>query len=215
MFSQRKNWSNRQLEAVLDGSGLNDWIPDLLPEIDGYLNAYQDALFSHVQHFGSFAQQKGRTVWGMKMPEWHPPTLLQIAKLLPQMKIIYLCRDLADCVRSAKKIEMVKGIGEIRQFCNTYQQFSNYAQVHLKGPNVLNIEYADLVAEPKAIINQLEKFTGAKGIDRKIMDVKVNTYADDRKLKIGEGPYLQPAELTQEEMEVVRSFVPKSEIAMT
>ena len=207
IFMQSKNWLNQQLDEVLDGSGLNNWIPDLMPDIEGYIAAYKASIVSLFHYCETFAQQNGRSSWGMKMAEWNPTSLMLIRKIFPGTKIIYLHRDIGDCVRSAKKADMLKGEQEIRQFCQTWKQFSDYARMHLTDKMVMHLEYDDLVEFPEKWLAAIESFTGAAQIDRRIMEVKTNTYADDHKLEKGAGAYLEPAVLTSEELGIIESYV--------
>jgi len=204
LFLQNKEARNHQLKEVLNGN-VNDWIPDLMPEIDGYIDAYKNIVFSLAKYYSDYAQSQGREVWGMKMPEWMPNGLILLQKILPETKIIYLRRDLKDCVKSAKKMDMIRDSHEIQQFCHTWKQFSSFAKLHLKGDKVLNVSYEDLIGSPEQVISDIEAFTGVSGIDRKVMDVKVNTYNNDPKLEEMH-KYLEPAILTEEELAIVAAF---------
>ncbi len=203
---QHKDWRNDQIKKVLEGK-VNDWIPDLMPDIDEYLQGFRGMLKSLVENYGGFASKEGRPVWGMKMPEWNPSNLVLLQQVLPETKIIYLSRNLKDCVRSAKKIEMVMGDNEVNQFCHAWKQFSEYAKLHLQNDKVMHLNYEDLIADPEQWINKIELFSGAKDIDRLVMQVKVNTYANDHKLAGSEKPYLEPATLTEGELAIVDAFL--------
>jgi len=204
LFLQNKEARNHQLQEVLNGN-VNDWIPDLMPEIDGYIDAYKNMINTLAKHYNDYAQGQGRKFWGMKMPEWMPTGLILLQKILPETKIIYLRRDLEDCVKSAKKMDMIREPQEIQQFCHTWKQFTSFADLHLKGDQVLHVNYEDLIHTPDQIISTIETFTGVQGIDRKVMEVKVNTYNNDPKLEEMHS-YLEPAVLTAEELAIVAAF---------
>lgn len=195
---------NRQLKAVLDGD-VNDWIPDLMPEIDGYLQVHQNAFFSIVNYFEDFAKSQGRPIWGVKLPEWNPANLVQLHKMLPKSKIIYLHRNLEDCVRSARSMDMVINEQEIYQFCQVWKQAGDFAKQQLKGDGCLHLNYEDLVEFPAKTIAEIEGFTEAENIDRSVMQEKINTYSDDPKLAINED-YLKPSSLTDAELELIAAF---------
>lgn len=206
LFRSTKEWRNEQLKDVLEGN-VNQWIPDLMPEIDGYLAAYKNAAMTVIQHYADFAAQNGKTVWGVKLPEWHPASLLQLTQLFPDAKIIYLHRNLADCLRSAKGIEMVQGLTEVRQFCQTWKQHTDYALQHLIADNILHFQYEKWVAAPETGINTLEQFTGAHDIVHQVMEVKVNTFVSDHKLESSVSKaYLNPIALSAEEQAVVKEY---------
>ena len=140
LLNNNKAWYNEQMKVVLEGD-VNRWIPNLMPDIDGYLTAYQDSLFSLFRYYATFAQENNRPIWGMKLPEWNPAALMQTQQLFPDAKIIYIYRELEDCVRSAKRLDMVRGLAEIQQFCAIGQQYLTYAKEHLTGSKVLYINY--------------------------------------------------------------------------
>ena len=203
---QHKDWRNDQIKKVLSGE-VNKWIPDLMPDIETYLEGFQGMMKLLVENYGGFAEKEGKPIWGMKMPEWNPSNLVLLQQLLPETKIIYLHRNLEDCVRSAKKIEMIMGDNEINQFCHTWKQFSEYAMTHLKNENVLHLKYEALIADQEKWIGEIESFTGAKDIDKAVMKVKVNTYESDHKLEGSKEAYLKPSALSEEEMKIVNSFI--------
>lgn len=200
-----KDWRNDQLAKVLNGS-VNDWIPDLMPDIDYFLSNYKKILYALVENYGGYAQEQGRSVWGMKMPEWHPGNLNLIRQLLPGTKIIYLHRILEDCVRSAKGIEMVINEQELRQFCHIWKQYRDFALANFQGDEVLHLHYEDLLKAPEQWITKLETFSGAVGIQASVLDVRVNTYANDQRLQ-PEEHYLKPAVLSEEEQNIIAEYV--------
>lgn len=199
-----KSGHNRQLKAVLEGD-VNDWIPDLMPEIDGYLQVHQNAFLSIIKYFEDFAKSQGRPIWGVKLPEWNPANLVQLHKMFPASKILYLHRNLEDCVRSARSMDMVINEQEIYQFCQAWKQAGDYAKHQLKGDGCLHLNFEDLVEFPEKTIAKIERFTGAENIDRSVMQAKINTYLDDPKLDIKE-VYLKPSFLTAAELEIISTF---------
>jgi hypothetical protein len=206
LFRQSKDWRNAQLQDVLRGN-VNQWIPDLMPEIDNYLAAYKNTALNMIKHYADFAAQNGKTVWGVKLPEWHPHQLLQLRQLLPGAKIIYLQRNLADCLRSAKGIQMVQNLTEVRQFCQSWKQYSDFALQHLINENILHLNYEELVKQPETGINTLEQFTGAHDIVPQVMKIKVNTFAGDHKLEPGtKEAYLSPIALDADEQAIVAEY---------
>ena len=206
LFMQSSEIRDKQIGEVLKGY-VNDWIPDLTPKVADYLNYWKNLLLQFNNQFSQSAKEHGRSVWGMKMPEWNPSGLAMIQRVLPETKIIYLHRKLEDCVRSAKKIEMIVSVQELQRFCYTWKQFSDYARVHLQGEGVLHLQFEDLIAAPEWWIHKIESFTGVKEIDQKVLNVKVNTYKDDPKLNEQGGTFLEPDILTTEELEIVNSFL--------
>ncbi len=206
LFEQNAAWRDAQLQEVLKGN-VNDWIPDLMPEISGYIAAYKTSIMQLMEHYADFAKAQNRPVWGMKLPEWQPGVLALVQQLFPNAKTIYLHRNIADCVRSAKRMGMVQGLAEIQHFATIGQQFAQQARQLLQGENVLQLNYEAFLAEPMSHIAQLETFTGAKGIDSSVLDVKINTYDNDPNLELSDGDnYLKPDELSKEELAILTAF---------
>ena len=196
---------NEQLQSVLDGN-VDEWIPDLMPDIDSYLSAYQKLVTALAENYGGFAEQKGRPVWGMKLPEWQAQNLRAVQNALPGTKVIYLHRNLEDCVRSARKMELIVDLEEVNRFCEIWKNYTLIAKGLLVGEDVMHLNYEDLIADPGHWISEIERFTGATNIDQSVLSKKVNTYSNDTKLIDEDNTYLTPADLTAVEQEIVGSY---------
>ncbi len=200
MLNSSKQWRDNQLKGVLDGN-VNDWIPDLMPEIDGYLEAVSNSAETILKHYEDFAAKQGRSLWGMKLPEWNPSFLAQVKNRLPNAKIIYLTRDLKDCLKSAKKIGMVQSLDEMNQFCHTWKQYKDYAFEHLNGSQALQLSFDELV-KPN-VIETLQEFSGAASIDAQVLQHKINNYTNS---ETGTN-YMDPDELTVEELALIQKYL--------
>lgn len=202
---QSKDWRTEQLEAVLSGK-VNDWIPDLFPDIDGYLDVMKNSFLRLLNFYPNYAKQQDRTIWGMKLPEWNPNNMKLVEQLYPNFKVIYITRGLEDCVRSAKKVDMVRDINEINQYCHIWKTYQETAKTSFKEENTLHISYESLVKNPQLILEKLEEFTGANKIQQSVMDFKFNTFKEQIKENEPLGKYVTPAELTDEEIEIIRKY---------
>lgn len=176
MFAGPQNaWRDTQLEMVLSGN-VNAWIPDLLPSREAYLNYQRQALMNYCQFLANQTKASGRVRWGCKLPGWQVPQLSFLMSLLPEAKVIYIYRDLEECVVSSRKINMCLDEPSTQQF----RQFYNYQQAEaerrLRNDRVLWIDYQELVDHPQRILEQLADFTGVAQIDPTVMDVKVDNY---------------------------------------
>lgn len=200
-----KDWRKEQLDSVLAGN-VNDWIPDLMPDIDEYLDGMKENFIRLLNFYPSFAKQKNRQNWGMKLPEWNPSNLKLIEQFFPNFKIIYIVRNLEDCVRSAKKVDMIKGVNEINQYCQIWKMHKDATQQNFKVENTMYISYESLVENPQPILNKLEKFTGAKGIDASVMNFKFNKFKETIKENETLGEHVSPADLTDEELGIVKKY---------
>ncbi|MEO1623757.1 MAG: sulfotransferase, partial [Bacteroidota bacterium] len=171
--SSRDRW-DAHFESVLGGA-VNDWIADLMPPMSGYLETFQNMPLNFLQYLQSQGIQRGRPIWGIKMAEWPPPMLLALQRILPQARLVYIVRDLADSVRSAKAAGMLVNPQEVHQFCHTHQQNCQYIRQQFAADRLLWLEYEQLVAAPEASIQRLEAFSGARGIDLGVFQHRVNT----------------------------------------
>lgn len=202
-FASSQNWRNQQLEQVLHGE-VNHWIPDLMPEMSGYLDNFRSSMNSIITHYPDFAALHGRSFWGAKLPEWNVHHLVQLNQKFPGIKIIYLNRQLAACLRSAKAMGMVQNQEDARFFCQLWKHNSEFVQHNLKGENILHLQYENLVNDPEECVNQIAKFTGAKDMKVSIFEHKVNDYSDPERDE--EMNYIQPEKLEDEDWELVRKY---------
>ena len=203
-FQYGQEGRDRLLQKVLDGDA-NDWITDLMPEMKGYLQALEESCFSIFKYYQQFAQSKGRPVWGMKMAEWHPSSIQQMQSILPKSRFVYIHRPLVDCVKSAKRVNMVHSGPEVQQFCQTYRQFLNIVQNQYPHPKLI-IDYTQLLENPQEVIAQLEDFTGAKGIQASVLEQRINTLKSDVQRDPSGKGHLQPLELTEAELAIVKQW---------
>jgi hypothetical protein len=168
-------WRDQQLAQVLEGE-VNAWIPDLLPAREVYLANYRKTLEDYCDFLQQYVEGEGRSQWGCKMPGWPIPQLAYLLELVPGAKIVYIHRDLEDCVVSAPSINMCVDEASTQQFRQMYAFQQAEAERRLHREEVLWIDYQELVADPAKVIAQLADFTGAKGIDAGVMEHKIGNY---------------------------------------
>ena len=82
------------LAEVLKGN-TNDWIADIMPPVDEFLRSYKKSSGLFLDYLHSFALQKNRPIWGMKMAEWPSVQLMHVNDFFPQSKLIYIHRELS------------------------------------------------------------------------------------------------------------------------
>ena len=168
-------WREQQLQAVLEGE-VNDWIPDLLPHAPKYMTNFKGLLENYCTFYQEYVQQQGRTQWGCKMPAWPIMQLGFLLQLLPDAKVIYIDRPLEECVISSRTINMCLDEVSTKQFRQFYTFNQGNAKRQLPAERTLWIDYHQLSHHPEDIIAQVEEFSGAKPIDRKVMEHKVGNY---------------------------------------
>lgn len=179
-LSMGQGYRKEQLSQVLSGE-VDHWIPDLMPDPQEWLKELEKSTFSQFEYMKNYALQHGRPVWGMKMAGWNPHSLYQIMGLFPGTRLIYLIREAEDCLRSAKAMDMV-GEENAPQFLQSWTY--NYTTVRQLIPSerVLYVQYEELIQNPAVVIEKLESFSGAEGIDVEVMAHKINN----------DGSYMKP-----------------------
>lgn len=198
------------LEKVLMGN-TEEWIADLLPPIQPYINAIPKAYLSIFDHFQQFAEEQARPIWGVKMAEWPVQNLIHVMQTLPAAKLIYIHRSLADCVRSSKSIQTIQTLDDLKAFSNAWLQQYHYIQQHAQQERCLIIRYEDLVNTPDIQLLKLESFTGAKGIKKEVLQRKINTFTYDKQGDPSGKGYLKPGDLSKEELEIIALYEAEKE----
>ena len=200
MYGMGKPGYAARLSRVQAGE-VNDWILDLMPGIDGYLEALGRSCFALLTYCRDYAASAGRPVWGLKAPGMKIPTLDLIRQTMPQARFIYIHRDIVDCLRSAKARQTVRSEPEVKEFCRSWAANLDYALGFSHEPFVHILSYAELIAAPGKCLPQIAAFAGAQGIRADVLRRKINTRPRDA----GPGPrdYIEPATLTDAEMQIV------------
>ncbi|MEL6867711.1 MAG: sulfotransferase [Bacteroidota bacterium] len=191
------------LQRVLAGE-VNDWIADLMPT--AYLEAMEEACFKLVVHQRDFAVAQGRPVWGMKMAEWNLNMLVQLCQLLPKAKVIYITRGLEDCIRSAKRVNMIQGPMETQQFAQTWQQGPMVVQQYISADRLLMLSYESLLAQPAQHIEQLAQFSGAEGIDPTVLQHRINTFRSDLHRDPSGKGWMAPEDLDESDRAIIQQY---------
>lgn len=196
LLGGQDDWRAQQMEKVLQGD-VNDWIPDILPDKNWVLTRFEAAFHQVLSGFAEYAVQHGRPLWGAKLPAWSPGLLQLMVRYLPKSRVVYIVRDLASCVRSAKLIGYCQGAAAVRQYAQMWQTYQRDVARAIPKEHILYIDYQQLCAEPTPIIADIEAFTGAHSIDQSVMQHRINNYNRIREL---------PPELTEEEFNIIQPF---------
>jgi Sulfotransferase family len=182
---------------------VNDWILDLMPNLDGYLSALGNACFGGIDYCRFAALEMNRPIWGFKYPGWTPAVLNALRQMMPAFKLLYIHRDLLDCVKSEKARGNLGSLEEFTGYCLSWTKNLGYVLGLKDQQNVLLVNYADLIGKPETTIQTISDFSGATNIQHSVLNVKVNTFKDANSSNTG---YVAPAELTAEELNVVESL---------
>ncbi len=201
-----KESNDVMLKDVLAGK-VDDWLANLMPPVPSYLDAVMESAFGPMVYLKKYAKEAGRPLWGMKMAQWSAYQLIQLQRLFPDLKLIYIHRDLESCVSSAIRMEMIYELHEIEHFCQLWKGDAQVVQDQFPSENVLWIDYNQLVEEPEVVVDALQGFTGAKNIDVAVMEKKINTFSYDPRLqKDAEGSWLKPVSVSEEIKNIIRKY---------
>ncbi len=201
-YSYHRRNLERGLEQVLDGQ-VGNWIPDLVPDVDGYLNAIGEAAFAGLIYCREYANRIGRPVWGLKHPSWKPAMVRLISNLLPGARFIYIYRDVVDCLRSAKAQLAIQSLQDVQEFCQAWVEGVQFVADHTSDPRILSLRYEDLITEPDISVAEIARFSGLSDIKPAVLEHRVNAWAGEDYLAQAKDGYAQPVQLTEAEMRIV------------
>ncbi len=193
-----------RLDRVMRGDG-DDWILDLMPDLDGYLDALRAGSFAGLAHCRDHALRAGRSLWGFKYPGWPPALMRLLFDSLPATRVIYLHRDLADTVRSAKAWGALADETDLRVFCAQWLEHMNFMRAWRQDHAVAVLRFETLVAEPELAIEQLCTFLPFEDIDRSLLGRRINNLTQGLDTRRGHTDYIPPAALTAGEQAVVEA----------
>lgn len=196
-------------DAVLDGS-VNEWILDLMPNVEGYLDALAHSALSGIMFCREEALRYQRPVWGFKYPGWRPAFIGLLKAVLPRARFIFIQRDLVDCLKSAKSQNMIPSLQETRAFVQAWAEGVACIASLSDDPAVLSLKYNALVSAPAATLERLSEFTGLADLDATILTHKVNTWKGDEYVMQKPDGYQIPAELSESEMQIVNEMLSQS-----
>ncbi|HEX8144797.1 MAG TPA: sulfotransferase [Pyrinomonadaceae bacterium] len=189
------------LKRVLEGD-VNDWILDLMPELDGYIGALGRAYFSGLAYCRDYAALVGRPVWGIKYPGWSPHVIRLIRQVMPKSRFIIIYREIEDCLRSAKARRSVNSEAEAGQFCKAWAQNLTFMLGLSDDSSVLLLKYAELVKEPERVIESLAEFADVREMRLEILSHKINTWVDAEVSMAQRPGYIEPVALTEAEKRI-------------
>jgi len=184
------------LDRVMQGD-TNDWIPDLMPDIDAYLAALREGSFAGLAYCQQHAEKNGRDLWGFKYPGWQPHLIRMLFDVIPGTSVIYIFRGLADCVRSAKAWGEIRSEAETEQFCTQWAAHLTFMQQWQNSRSVLILRYEDLTKEPDRIIGELCNFLPFKGIKPEVLQHKINNMTEGVDSRRTHHDYIEPGILTE------------------
>jgi hypothetical protein len=184
---------------------LKDWRPGLMPPTQVMLRAWVETFYQIPLALAEHGSSIGRPIWGFKGPDYTRDQLRAFLMLMPQSRIIYVFRHLAEALKSAKARRFAVTDAQVAAFCA--QWATNMREVLELGgdPRVMFLRYESLIADEPANVRLLEAFTGARGIDAKVFGVKVNTFVGAAAEGRSPTQYIEPAALSPADLAAVEA----------
>lgn len=186
------------LDRVVGGDS-NDWLVDLMPDLDDYLDAMREGAFAGLDACRRHAQAAGRSLWGFKYPGWSPQVIRMLADALPATRVIYIHRDLEATARSAKAWHGFQDPAQMQAFCAQWVEHMRFMQQWRQDHAVLVLSYEALVADPEQAIAQLRGFLPFERIDAGLLGRRINNNTEAGMSPHGHAAYIEPAALTPQE----------------
>ncbi len=190
------------LDKVLKGD-VDDWIPDLMPDIDGYLMAMGQAAFAGITYCRDYAAKSERPVWGFKYPGWKPPMIRLLREVMPRSRFIFVYRDVVACLKSAKAQQVIHSHQEIYEFCQVWVEGVRYLLSLGSDPAALVMSYEELQTAPELTLQRVAEFTGVSDMNPAVLLRKINAWSGEDYLAQAKDGYTPPADLTEVEMQIV------------
>lgn len=201
------NW-----QKVLSGDA-NYWMVGLELPGEYTQNALVGALNCFKQHYDEATRAVDKEIWASKSPKQTFLDIVRLSDFFPQLKCVYIYRNVFDTIRSQKTRGWIKDNSDLANACiewvaNTEViaalQKNNFETV----PEMLHpVKYESFLQNLDTGIQRLEEFTGARGINRDIADVKINvwipTSKDDLTPAINYG---EPTALDKGELEIIQKI---------
>jgi len=201
-YTYHKQMYATGLDKVLKGD-VNDWIPDLMPDIDGYLAALSRSAFAGILYCRDYAARVGRPVWGFKQPGWKPPMLRLLRTVMPKSRFIFIYRNVVDCLKSAKAKHAINSLQDVDEFCRTWAASLEYTLSLGDDPALLVLRYQELVSEPQTTLERIAKFSSVDDMNPAVLQRKINSWAGEDYIAQAKDGYTPPADLTEAEMQIV------------
>ncbi len=189
---------DRDFARALRGA-LTDWRPGLTAPADVMRSAWIQTYYQLPYTLAEHSREVGRPVWGFKLPGLDRDTLKALLSLMPRARVIYLIRNLADVLRSAKARRFVTSEDDVASFSAEWARNVRESIDLASDPRVLFLRYEDLVGQREAHLDLLQRFTGAGPPDRAAFDLRLNTFEGEETDGHSPTQYILPAELTEAE----------------
>jgi hypothetical protein len=173
------------------------WSSDLWPDTTQYVGIVLESFCRVVLLYDQTARDAGRPRWGLKNPMLRPATVDHLIPLLPGARFIFLYRNLMDVLRSAKARQFVRTVHDVAVMA---QRWREHTAVMLEPrPQVMVVRHEDLVSRPEEVVAAMEQFTGVQGMDRTVLQRRINTFQGPAQEGHSPSGYVTPQSLNDDE----------------
>jgi hypothetical protein len=184
---------------------LRMWRPGLSPPAGVVVKAWTEVFYQLPVTLASFGRTIGRPIWGFKWPACPPETVRTFLTLMPQAKVIYVLRNAADALASAKARRFVVTAEDAARFCAGWAGSVRSFTALADDPRVMILRYEHLVADHESGVQALSAFTGAENIRQSEFDLKVNTFEGDAAEGRSPTQYIAPEPLTEDDWAAIEA----------
>ncbi len=178
------------------------WTSNLWPDMEAFMLRMYDAFYAGTLVYEQSTRQYGYERWGIKIPMTNPGMVEIFRVLMPNCSVVGIYRNPYEVVRSAKARNFITDLAGVQHYAA--QWAANLRALQEKSGEVHLIAHDDLAANPEAVITKLERVTGVTGMDRTVMDRRINSF---------EG-YVEPEPLTDEEAAAIQAHAGEMMVKM-
>ncbi|MGZ3275281.1 MAG: sulfotransferase [Caulobacteraceae bacterium] len=184
---------------------LREWRPGLAPPAQTVVDAWAAAFYQLPMTLHAFGQSLGRPIWGFKWPGCPSEAVRTFLTLMPRAKVIYVLRNAADALASAKARRFVVSTDDAARYCADWTRSVKGFAAIAGDPRLMILKYEDLIADREQGLRALSAFTGAQNIRRSEFDLKVNTFEGDEAEGRSPTQYIAPLPLTEADWAVLEA----------
>jgi len=190
------------LAHALSGA-MDDWQPGLMAPSTVMLRGWIETYYQLPMVLADYGRSIGRPIWGFKWPAAPREVIRALMMLMPRAKVIYVCRNPFDALKSAKARKFVRTDQETDRFCAAWAKNMQEVAALEQDERVLLVRYEDMVKNSADCADLLELFTGVENTDRSVFDIKVNTFLGEAALGYSPSRYIEPEILTDADRKTV------------
>ncbi len=181
------------------------WTSNLMPDTEPIMNYSIDWFYQLVEHYEDCSRNYGYCRWGVKSPMVSPLTLDRLAELLPNARFLFIYRNLYNAAKSAKARKFIKNDDDLARMARNWVCHVEYV-LSLNHSRLLNIQYEDLITNRDTWLGRIEEFTAVTGIDRSVMQRKINTFRGSESNGYSSTGYIKSTKLTDNEMSILKNY---------